>query len=100
MFLSVYGRRVRNYRKWGKIINTGFSAKITTFATRNSKNDVIWSLSRESAGDMFDAPEEKFTKGHMIWVGVSYRGLVPGLLQSLQVISTMSMNPIQKPSTV
>ena len=77
MFLSVYGRRVRNDRKWGKIINTDFSAKITTFATRNSKNDVIWSLSRESAGDMLDAPEEKFTKGHMIWGGVSYRGLVP-----------------------
>ena len=63
--------------KWGKIINTDFSATITTFATRNSKNDVIWSLSRESAGDMLDAPEEKFTKGHMIWGGVSYRGLVP-----------------------
>ena len=28
--LSVYGRRVRNDRKWGKIINTDFSAKITT----------------------------------------------------------------------
>jgi len=52
MFLSVYGRRVRNDRKWGKIINTDFSAKITTFATRNSKNYVIWSLSRESAGGM------------------------------------------------
>jgi len=77
MFLSVYGRRVRNYRKWGKIINTDFSAKITTFATQNSKNDVIWSLSTESAADMLDAPEEKFTKGHMIWGGVSYRGLVP-----------------------
>ena len=37
MFLIVYGRRVRNDRKWGKIINTDFSAKITTFATRNSK---------------------------------------------------------------
>ena len=31
IFLSVYGRRVRNDRKWGKIINTDFSAKITTF---------------------------------------------------------------------
>jgi len=41
MFLSVYGRRVRNDRKWEKIINTDFSAKITTFATRNSKNYVI-----------------------------------------------------------
>ena len=45
MFLSVSGRRVRNDKKWEKIINTDFSAKITTFATRNSKNDVIWSLS-------------------------------------------------------
>jgi len=31
MFLSVYGRRVRNDRKWGKIINTDFSAKIPTY---------------------------------------------------------------------
>jgi len=31
MFLSVYGRRVRNDRKWGKIINTDFSVKITTY---------------------------------------------------------------------
>ena len=63
MFLNVYGRRVRNDRKWGKIINTDFCTKITTFATRNSKNDVIWSLSSESADDMLDAPEETFTKG-------------------------------------
>ena len=30
---------MRNDRKWGKIINSDFSAKITTFATRNSKNE-------------------------------------------------------------
>ena len=31
MFISVYGRRVRNDRKWRKIINTDFSAKSTTY---------------------------------------------------------------------
>ena len=31
MFISVYGRRVRNDRKWRKIIKTDFSAKSTTY---------------------------------------------------------------------
>ena len=34
MFLSVYGRRLRNDRKWEKIINTDFSAKITTYGQK------------------------------------------------------------------
>ena len=33
MFLSDYGRRVRYNRKWGKIINTEFSAKPATLLT-------------------------------------------------------------------
>ena len=76
-FLRYYGSSVRAGRRWSRLVNTDFSAKISISATRNSKNDVVWSDSRHSASELLEAPSEKFTKGHMIWGGVCYRGLVP-----------------------
>ena len=86
----------------GKIINTDFSAKITTFATRNSKNDVIWSLSRESAGDMLDAPEEKFKKAVIAaWREIDddkalCRHLMASLPHRLQAVIDKEGRQIQK----
>ena len=38
---------------------TDFSAKIRVNPTRNSKNDVVWSHSRDEAGDKLEAEEEQ-----------------------------------------
>lgn len=75
--LEMYGRDVRPGRRWARIVNTDFSAKIKLTPTRNSKNDIIWSTSRSNAGDLLVSSEEKFSLGEMIWGGISYRGLIP-----------------------
>ena len=67
----------RSNQPLGFIINTDFSAKIKINSTRNSKNDVVWAMSREAAGDKFESKEEEYSVGDMIWGGVSWRGLVP-----------------------
>ena len=43
----------------------------------NTKNDVVWSKSVASAGDLLDFPQEKFDTSFMIWGGVSWKGLIP-----------------------
>ena len=46
--LREYGRQVHGNTVWGRIINTDFSAMV--------KNDVVWSKSVASAGDLLDFP--------------------------------------------
>ena len=75
--LRRYGSQYRAGRSWSRLVNTDFSAKIKTCPTRNSKNDIIWSTSREAAGDLLESNEEKFSLGEMIWGGVSSKGLIP-----------------------
>ena len=66
----------RSNQPLGFLINTDFSAKTKINSTRNSKNDVVWAMSREVAGDKLESKEEKYSVGE-IWGGVSWRGLVP-----------------------
>ena len=75
--LTSYGANPRPGTRWYRLINTDFSAKIRCHPTRNSKNDVVWSRSRDEAGDMLETAKEKYSAGDMIWGGVSARGLVP-----------------------
>ena len=44
---------------------------------RNSKTDIIWVKSIDSARDLLDYPQEKFDQNLMLWGGVTYKGLVP-----------------------
>lgn len=67
----------RSNQNLGFLINTDFSAKIKINPSRNSKNDVVWALSRDAASDKLESKEEKYSVGDMIWGGVSWRGLVP-----------------------
>ena len=49
------------------LINTDFSAKIRVNPSRNSKNDVVWTTSRNGpAGDLLESKEEKYSVGEMI----------------------------------
>ena len=75
--LGLWGDKITGFSKFKRLINTDFSAKIKLHPSRNSKNDIVWSGSRESASSLLGAPEEKFSAGVMVWGGVSYRGLVP-----------------------
>ena len=68
---------MRNGRKWSSLVNTDFSGKIKFSPTRNSKNDVVWAINHEAAGDSLQSKEEKFSLGEMIWGGISSRGLIP-----------------------
>ena len=49
----------RSNKPLGYLINTYFSAKNRVNLSRNSKNDVIWTMSRASAGDKLESKEEK-----------------------------------------
>ena len=75
--LRKYGKEVRPGRQWARVVNTDFSAKIKLNPTHNTKNDIVWSTSREEAGDLLECKEEKFSLGVMIWGGISFQGLVP-----------------------
>ena len=68
---------VRSNTNLGFLVNTDFSAKIRIHPSRNSKNDIVWTMSRNEAGDVLESQEEKFSVGDMIWGGISWRGLVP-----------------------
>ena len=75
--LSKWGLTVKADRKWGRLVNSDFSAKIRISSATNTKNDIVWSSSRSDAGDLLEAKQEKFSAGEMIWGAVSYRGLIP-----------------------
>ena len=64
----------RSNENRGFLINTDFSAKIKVNPARNCKNDVVWSTSRDAAGDKLESNEEKFSIGDMVWGGISWRG--------------------------
>ena len=44
---------------------------------RNSKTDIVWAKSIDSARDLLDYPQEKFDQNLMLWGGVTYKDLVP-----------------------
>ena len=75
--LREYVRQVHGNTVWGRIINTDFSAMVKMSGNLNTKNDVVWSKSVASAGDLLDFPQEKFDTSFMIWGGVSWKGLIP-----------------------
>ena len=43
----------------------------------NTKNDVIWSRSKDEAGELLDFGQEKYDDSFMVWGGVSFKGLIP-----------------------
>ena len=67
--LQNWAKKPNEGSTWFRLINTDFSAKICVNPTRNSKNDVVWSHSRDEAGDKLEAEEEKYSAGVMIWEG-------------------------------
>jgi len=75
--LKKYGKEYREVSSWARLVNTDFSAKIKITPSRNSKNDVVWALSRGAGGDTLNAAQEKFSLGEMIWGGICSKGLVP-----------------------
>lgn len=75
--LKKYGKEYREGRSWARLVNTDFSAKIKITPSRNSKNDVVWALSRGAGGDTLNGAQEKFSLGEMIWGGICSKGLVP-----------------------
>ena len=75
--LQNWAKKPNEGSTWFRLINTDFSAKIRVNPTRNSKNDVVWSHSRDEAGDKLEAEEEKYSASVMIWGGVCAQGLVP-----------------------
>ena len=52
---------VRSNTNLGFLVNTDFSAKIRIHPSRNSKNDIVWTMSRNEAGDVLESQEEKFS---------------------------------------
>ena len=54
-----------------------FSGPIGITGKHNSKNDIVWSKSKEDAGELLDHAYNKFEKNVMVWGGVHYTGLFP-----------------------
>ena len=61
---------------WGRLINTDFSAMVKKNGNLNTKNHVVWSRSKEEAGDLLEFKQEKFDDSFMVWGGISFKGLV------------------------
>ena len=58
--LQQYGDRVHYRTAYGRLINTDFSGPIGRMGRRNSKTDIVWAKSIDSARDLLDYPQEKF----------------------------------------
>ena len=75
--LKHYGKEVKGRSPWMYLVNSDFSAFIRTHGTVNTKNDIIWSTSRDDAGDLLEHTQEKFSIGEMIFGAVTVKGLIP-----------------------
>ena len=75
--LKQYGVVVNGNTTWGKLVNTDFSAMVKKSGSLNTKNDIIWSRSREEAGELLEFAQQKFDESFMVWGGISFKGLVP-----------------------
>ena len=76
-WLKNYGDAVTQYSILSRLVNSDFSAYIRISGTHNSKNNVIWSKSRENGGELLEMTQEKFSQGEMIFGAITMRGLVP-----------------------
>ncbi|CAF1072359.1 unnamed protein product [Rotaria sp. Silwood1] len=69
---------IRAALKWQRLVNTDFSKPFRLTPQLNSKNDIIWSTSRQVAdkhGGYYG--RKKFAPGVMLWGGISWNGLIP-----------------------
>ena len=55
------------YSTWSRLLNTEFSAYMRITGSHNSKNNVVWALSRADGGDLLELSEKKFVQGEMLW---------------------------------
>ena len=51
---------------WGRLVNTDFSAMVKQHGNLNSKNDVVWTHSREEGGEVLEFTQEKFDESFMM----------------------------------
>ncbi|CAF1544239.1 unnamed protein product [Didymodactylos carnosus] len=64
--------------KWQRLVNTYFSKPFRLTPELTSKNDIIWSTSRQDADKHGGYHgREKFSPGIMLWGGISWNGLIP-----------------------
>ncbi|CAF3947319.1 unnamed protein product, partial [Rotaria sp. Silwood1] len=79
ILLSKYGGRPRSKKfLWNLVVNSDYSGKIGLTVMHNTKNNVVYGISRESIPrELLESPKEKFTKGIIMWGAISSRGLIP-----------------------
>ena len=65
--LEEYGSVANGSTKWGKLINTDFSAMVKQHGNFNTKNHAVWGRSTEELGEMLDFHQEKFDGSFMLW---------------------------------
>ncbi|CAF5130771.1 unnamed protein product [Rotaria sp. Silwood1] len=77
-FISLVKKPEKSYSKWKKLINTDFSGRINLVQKHNSKNNVVWSISKATISlDLQTIGQQKYSSGIILFGAISSRGLIP-----------------------
>ncbi|CAF5053335.1 unnamed protein product [Rotaria sp. Silwood1] len=76
-FISLVKKPEKSYSKWKKLINTDFSGRINLVQKHNSKNNVVWSISKATIPlDLQTIGQQKYSPGIILFGAISSRGLI------------------------
>ena len=64
--LQEFGTDVNGNTVWRGLVNTDFSAMVKKNDSLNTKNDVVWSKSKDDAGELLDFGQEKYDDSFMM----------------------------------
>ena len=74
--LDEYGKNIRQYFVWSRLVYLDFSAYILITGTHSSENNVMRCESRQDSSDLLEFSDEKFTQGEMIFGTITVRDLM------------------------